>query len=586
MATPYANAVPITRLSFAGLTNLQAALIDGSKWGAGYGHGAALTYSFPWESGSPPYYSSGYGSEWLSSSALNPGERAAVIRVLAEASRAADITFTRLPDNGNTVGELRFADTARSDYAHAYLPFGASTRSGDVWFSRNYWNPGEGAVGSGSYEYMTIIHELGHALGLKHSFEPGDSGKTLTNEYDHYQWTVMSYTAREGASQDVWARYHPTTFMYLDLVALEKLYGAPRNANRGDTTYVFHDDRTYWKTISDSSGIDTIVYRSSSRGGFIDLSNDDFSRMGMPVRFSDGARILDTIRLGPSTVIENATGGAGNDELVGNSRRNTLTGSGGNDELQGADGNDVLKGGPGMDTLAGSLGNDTLLGGTGNDRLSGGGGNDLFYFEQAGDTLLDSGGIDTVLSMVGSHTLGDDFENLTLGPGALDGTGNGLANVIVGNESDNVLEGADGADSLSGSSGDDTLSGGAGSDRLAAGAGDDTILWDSTDSLVSGGGGVDMLRIAGDLDLTTVGNGIVLDIEQLDLIEAVANVLTLAEADVLAMTAGPLKILGDAADTVDIADAFTVGGEANGFRTYTVGTGTTLLIDTDITAVV
>jgi Ca2+-binding RTX toxin-like protein len=601
MATPYANAVSITRLSLSGLTQLEAALIDGSKWGGGYGSGITLTYSFPWASGTAPYYSFNYSSdnEWYSSSGLNQAERSAVIRALNSVEEAANIRFSAVEDDTATVGELRFTETDRSGYAHAYLPSGNAVASGDVWFSRSDWNPGGASPKAGSYEYMTILHEIGHALGLKHPFESGRSGTVLASSQDHYQWTIMSYTAYEGAGNRVWADFNPTTLMYLDLVALEKLYGPSSNANRGNTRYVFHDDRTYWETISDSSGVDTIVYSSDSRDGVIDLSNDDFSRMGRAVTFSDGAKTFDTIRFGPSTVIENATGGDGDDILTGNSAKNALKGSDGDDELRGGGKADELKGGAGADTLEGGGGSDTLIGGGGKDSLAGGDGNDLLYHEQAGDTLTDSGGTDTVLSMLADYTLGDEFENLTLGDAALDGTGNGLNNVIEGNGSANALAGAVGADSLSGGDGndaldggagddtllggigDDTLDGGDGIDRLSSGKGADTLVWDPGDSLVNGGGGIDTLLLTQDLDLTEIAGGIILNIEQIDLVAAVANLLTLAEQDILDMFGGTLTVLGDATDTVDIVDAFTPGAEADGFRTYTVGTAT-LLIDTDI----
>jgi serralysin len=99
-----------------------------------------------------------------------------------------------------------------------------------VWFAHRFWNGGTSKYPSGppvkpgSYEYMTIIHEVGHALGLKHSFEAGEGDTVMPAQYDHYQWTVMAYNARQG-NPDVWAEFHPTTLMYLDLVAMQKMYG-------------------------------------------------------------------------------------------------------------------------------------------------------------------------------------------------------------------------------------------------------------------------------------------------------------------------------------------------------------------------
>lgn len=381
MATPYSNSIPIRTLSVAGLPNELASLIDGTRWGAGgYGSGVKLTYSFPWEKG-PAYFDTNYGSgEETQSFGLGLEERGAVGRALNQIARSADVTFRLVPD-GATVGELRFTGSHNmgGSYAHAYIPLGDFPDSGDVWFSQDWRLPGGGVLKSGSYEYMTIVHEAGHALGLRHPFrEEGDPMDlpVLPPELDNYSWTLMSYSAYAGAGPDVYANFYPTTLMYLDLLALEEMYGPSRNANRGDTQYVFHEDRIYWQTISDSGGADTIVYDSDSRGGLIDLSNEQFSRMGRPVRFSDGTFTHDTIGFGPSTLIENAIGGGGHDTLIGNSAANRLTGNGGNDRLTGNGGADVLNGGAGKDWLNGGSGNDTMFW-TGGDRYDGGSGTDV-----------------------------------------------------------------------------------------------------------------------------------------------------------------------------------------------------------------
>ena len=60
-------------------------------------------------------------------------------------------------------------------------------------------------------------------------------------------------------------------------------------------------------------------------------------------------------------VIENATGGSGNDVLIGNAAANVLTGNGGNDVLMGREGKDFLSGGAGADKFVfGDLSKDTV----------------------------------------------------------------------------------------------------------------------------------------------------------------------------------------------------------------------------------
>jgi serralysin len=384
-------------LSKSGLTNDLAALIDGTKWGSGgYGTGVDLTFSFPGLGEDSAYFIDGYGGdeeEWASWYALDSNERAAVLEALNSVAGSADISFAQLVDNSTTVGELRFTGSfSMSGFAHAYIP-SDGPEAGDVWLS-DEWNDDGGGVAKGSYDYVTILHEIGHALGLKHPFEGSNQ---LPDDRDNYLYTVMSYSVNAGDHPYglTSASFYPTTLMYLDLVALQTLYGQSPIANPGNTDYVYYENQTYWETINDSGGIDTITYDSST-GGRIDLSNATFSRMGRAVNFSDGTATRETISLGPSVIIENATGGDGNDTLIGNGAANTLAGGAGNDTTSGRAGKDMLLGGSGADRLTGSGGPDTLNGGAGNDTLNGGAGNDTLIHDAADSGVRGDAGTDTL----------------------------------------------------------------------------------------------------------------------------------------------------------------------------------------------
>lgn len=166
----------------------------------------------------------------------------------------------------------------------------------------------------------------------------------------------------------------------------------------------------------------------------------------------------------------------------------TLNGSSGDDTLVGYDGNDTLKGNAGADKLYGYAGTDTLYGGNGNDILNGGAGadtmrgnagNDTYIVDNTGDKAIELAGegTDLVKSSV-TFTLGANVEKLTLtGATAINGTGNGLNNVIVGNSANNKLVGLGGADNLNGGGGNDTLIGGGGKDILTGGAGNDFFVF-------------------------------------------------------------------------------------------------------------
>jgi serralysin len=157
----------------------------------------------------------------------------------------------------------------------------------------------------------------------------------------------MSYSTKPGFKGS--ADFYPTTPMYLDIVAMEALYGKGA-ANAGSTVYRFSETKKYWQTIYDTGGRDTIVYSGDS-AATIDLRPGKFSSMGAPIKFSNGSSSRAAVTVGPDTVIEVAVSGKGNDNIIGNSAANALRGGSGDDVLHGSLGNDALSGGLGRDTF-------------------------------------------------------------------------------------------------------------------------------------------------------------------------------------------------------------------------------------------
>ncbi|MCE2720992.1 MAG: sodium:calcium exchanger, partial [Anabaena sp. 49628_E55] len=117
---------------------------------------------------------------------------------------------------------------------------------------------------------------------------------------------------------------------------------------------------TYRFLANTALGRDTIT--ETTTGG---IDNLDFTGTTAAVNVNLGVATSQTVNsnlkliLSANNVIENATGGTGNDRLTGNALNNTLNGGSGNDQLQGLGGDDILWGG---------LGDDILNGGTGNDQ--------------------------------------------------------------------------------------------------------------------------------------------------------------------------------------------------------------------------
>lgn len=211
--------------------------------------------------------------------------------------------------------------------------------------------------------------------------------------------------------------------------------------------------------------------------------------------------------------------------LAGLGGNDTLEGHAGQDTLDGGDGNDLLTGGDGIDLLIGGPGNDTLDGGTGADRMEGGKGADTYVVDHADDVVVElaDSGYDTAQASLG-HTLAARVEKLTLTGNAIDGTGNGMKNLLLGNGSANLLRGLGGGDTLKGNAGDDTLRGGGGDDLLQGGLGRDALTGgpgndvfdfdnvrqspaDTGQDLINDFGAGDCIDLSGiDADLTVAGN--------------------------------------------------------------------------------
>ncbi len=188
--------------------------------------------------------------------------------------------------------------------------------------------------------------------------------------------------------------------------------------------------------------------------------------------------------------VENATGGQGDDLVIGNSGNNVLRGEkstatavesgddklyglGGNDTLYGGFGNDTLDGGTGSDTVSGDDGDDTIVGATdtASDTYDGGAGSDTIDYSAATTAL----NVDLSVGSGSSAQIGLDTLNNV--ENVIGGSGNDL---ITGDGSANILNGGAGNDGINAEGGDDVVTGGAGNDLIDGDGGTDTAVFTST----------------------------------------------------------------------------------------------------------
>lgn len=465
------------------------------------GTAATVSYTFSDVSWANPYHYTG-------GAAFNAARTAAATDAMNMWSNVCNITFTQGSSadakmsfhtynlNAGVAGQAATSAYATGSIAQVEVTIDTSSTGNDF--------------NAGGYGYTAMIHEIGHAIGLKHPGNYNAGGGGASGPYlssfgltDTRDVSIMSYYAGTYTSGS-----NPASPMLYDIAAVQALYGANHNYNSGNTTY----------SISSSSGI---ITRWDGAG------TDTLSSVGytsnVTLDLREGASYVTHVGSSHSwnafgANIENATADSGNDTLYGNSLANVLTGGAGNDTLVGGAGDDTLLGGDGTDTY-------TFVGtGEGRDVLTDSDG--------AGVIIIDSKTLTGTALNIGlgnySLTVGTLVFNLSLdgstlhiskngGTTVIDATSFtsgeygitlGTTNTVNGTIGADKMTGTLGSDIMSGNSGNDVITGGtAGADELHGGAGNDTLTTNGNGSSLYGDADVDSLTASGNNSTLDGGDG-------------------------------------------------------------------------------
>lgn len=339
-------------------------------------------------------------------------------------------------------GDINFAaydftsdPNAKYSGGEAYYPYGnwnySTGQPGLIKFAADL--PGSGNVlmntafeTGGLFAYATVLHEIGHALGLKH---PTDA---WTNYVDglgvvHNQWdpNVTYDTSYSIMSTGATILTEPTA---ADFQAIQSIYGTAAQAAAQDKswswnvtsytlTQVLKDGGQTVRGISTSntitggSGNDAIYAIGAGTNRIYGKAGNDTLVGGSGTSYLDGGAGADVINgwFGPSyasysdaavgvtvNLLNPAvnTGDAAGDSYLhvtriqGSNFDDILVGDNNGDVITGLKGNDHLTGGTGKDTLTGGIGNDVLTGGGAADTLTGGTGNATFVYAAITDSAV------------------------------------------------------------------------------------------------------------------------------------------------------------------------------------------------------
>jgi hypothetical protein len=349
-------------------------LLAGTKWSG------TITYSFP---DSPSDYSVSYNGN---------GEPTTAGFSSAPAAMQQAINYAIALILGYTNASIQFAGTSGSDVAIAQSPAANPTSyayypanvpaAGDVWFGTAY---NYSLAVLGNYYFVTALHELGHAFGLKHSQETGGvANVAVPTAHDDSEYTVMSYRSYVGGPLTGYtneAYGYPQTYMANDILALQTLYGANFSTHSENTVYSWSpttgqefingvaqltvgtgtgsSSNRVIETIWDGNGVDTYDLSNYTTAVTINLnpgassvtSSTQLAYLGNGHYAAGNIYNAYLFNNDARSYIDDAIGGSGNDTITGNAIANTLNG------------------GAGDDTLIGGAGNDTIIGGTGNDTV-------------------------------------------------------------------------------------------------------------------------------------------------------------------------------------------------------------------------
>ena len=258
----------------------------------------------------------------------------------ADATHAADLTITT--NSGGTAETTYTVAAAGTSFVATAATISIDTQVAG-WTDLSGLGTND-ASGYGGYGFLTVLHELGHAIGFGHPGPYNDGGVNtdfLSKQIfytDTRQYSVMSYI---GASQsgadctDGTVAIEPQTPMLYDIGAAQAIYGANTSVLAGHDTFGFHSSFAANSPLSvydfSVNTVPVVTLYDAGQNNTLDLSG--FSAASYvnldPGAFSSADGLTGNIGIADGTTINTAIGGSGNDTFAVNGLADTIDGGGG-----------------------------------------------------------------------------------------------------------------------------------------------------------------------------------------------------------------------------------------------------------------
>lgn len=324
---------------------------------------------------------------------LNSTQQNTVDSIMSEVDELLAISFEKV-DSGGMI-QFNLVDLEENIAGISLLPGTKYDYLGDIFLSTDFNTSSDDyGLNIGEYGYRTIVHELGHALGLEHSFE----GTILSESLDDVNHTVMSYTYSNSyfpvlsfSSSKIYLDYtqiNPDFYSLYDIAALQSIYGAELSTQNDDSIYSTSYTNYQIQTIWDAGGEDTLNLSETTGSNIVNLNSgslnsvdkktlDDVITIQQNIAIENNKAQhtewiaenltdlynahnlytgIDNLAIAAGTIIENITTGSGEDVITDNSVDNTIYTNSGNDKIYlGNGGYDYIDAGEGIDTIYLSL---------------------------------------------------------------------------------------------------------------------------------------------------------------------------------------------------------------------------------------